>query len=271
MPESVSPSSPPAAASAAMPPAVDAALEGTRLAKRYQLGGETVHALRGVDLVVRRGEFVAVMGPSGSGKSTLLHLLGLLDAPDEGSVRIGGVATAGLDDDALTEMRRLRLGFLFQSFELVPNLTARENIMLPAEIAGRVREGRARLERLAADLGVTDRLEHRPDQLSGGQRQRVALARALVNDPVVVLADEPTGNLDSRTGREVLELLARGVRESGWTVVMVTHDANAAMLADRIVFLRDGVVSGEAVTADGDAREVIEHSLHHEDDTRSAT
>ncbi|CAN5680776.1 ABC transporter ATP-binding protein [soil metagenome] len=239
------------------PPAVDA----IGLHKRFALGGETVHALRGVDLRVAQGEFVAVMGPSGSGKSTLLHLLGLLDTPDEGSVHIGGVATGGLDDDALTEMRRLRLGFLFQSFELIPNLSARENILLPAEIAGRKEEGRARLEQLARDLGIGDRLDHRPDQLSGGQRQRVALARALVNDPVVVLADEPTGNLDSKTGREVLELLARGVREEGWTVVMVTHDPAAAVKADRIVFLGDGQMAGDFSTAVGDARDVIERFL----------
>ena len=237
------------------------ALQAVALHKRYHLGGETVHALRGVDLRVEPGEFVAVMGPSGSGKSTLLHLLGLLDTPDDGSVHVGGVATAGLDDDALTEMRRLRLGFLFQSFELIPNLTAGETVLLPAEIAGRSDAGRALLTRLAEDLGIADRLGHRPDQLSGGQRQRVALARALVNDPVVVLADEPTGNLDSKTGSEVLDLLARGVRDQGWTVVMVTHDPNAALKADRIVFLGDGVITSEATTAAGDARDVIERYL----------
>jgi putative ABC transport system ATP-binding protein len=238
------------------------ALLATALHKRYRLGGETVHALRGVDLRVEPGEFVAVMGPSGSGKSTLLHLLGLLDTPEEGSVHVGGVATAGLGDDDLTEMRRERLGFLFQSFELIPNLTARENVLLPAEIAGRSARGRDRLERLAADLGIADRLDHRPDQLSGGQRQRVALARALVNDPVVVLADEPTGNLDSRTGGEVLSLLGDGVRTHGWTVVIVTHDPNAAVVADRIVFLGDGVITGEASTASGDPHDVIATYLH---------
>jgi putative ABC transport system ATP-binding protein len=249
----------PAAAPTA--PSGPPAVEAIGLHKRFRLGDETVHALRGVDLRVERGEFVAVMGPSGSGKSTLLHLLGLLDVPDDGAVEIAGVPTAGLNDDALTEMRRTELGFLFQSFELVPNLTARENVLLPAEISGTVGGGRARLATLAEQLGIADRLDHRPDQLSGGQRQRVALARALVNDPVVVLADEPTGNLDTRTGREVLELLASGVRESGWTVVMVTHDPNAALAADRIVFLRDGTVSGEATTAGDDARAVIDAYL----------
>jgi putative ABC transport system ATP-binding protein len=237
------------------------ALDARGLHKRFTLGGEVVHALAGVDLRVGVGEFVAVMGPSGSGKSTLLHLLGLLDAPDEGTIAIGGVATGGLDDDRLTELRRLKLGFLFQSFELIPNLTARENILLPAEIAGLLDEGRERLAGLAGGLGIVDRLDHRPDQLSGGQRQRVALARALVNDPVVVLADEPTGNLDSRTGREVLDLLAAGVRRDAWTVVMVTHDPKAAAMADRIVFLRDGKVSGEARTDRGDAQTVIETYL----------
>jgi putative ABC transport system ATP-binding protein len=234
------------------------ALEARGLHKRFRLGDEVIHALRGVDLTVMPGEFVAVMGPSGSGKSTLLHLLGLLDTPDGGEVAIGGLRTNGLGDDALTEMRRRRLGFLFQSFELIPTLTARENVLLPAEIAGATAAGEARLGELAARLGITDRLGHRPDQLSGGQRQRVALARALINDPVVVLADEPTGNLDSRTGREVLELLASGVAEKAWTVVMVTHDPAAAMLAQRIVFLHDGVVSGHASTRTGEARRLID-------------
>jgi len=243
------------------PDGVPAALEAIGLHKRYRLGTETVHALRGVDLRVGKGEFVAVMGASGSGKSTMLHLLGLLETPDEGQVVIGGVDTGGLDDDALTEMRRRRLGFVFQNFELVPNLTARENVLLPADMSGDGTAGRERLARLAGVLGITDRLDHRPDQLSGGQRQRVALARALINDPVVVLADEPTGNLDSRTGREVLGLLSRGVRDLGWTVVMVTHDPRAALEAQRIVFLRDGSLVGSAQTRDDDVHGVIERWL----------
>jgi putative ABC transport system ATP-binding protein len=237
------------------------ALEARGLHKRFALGSETVHALRGVDLVVRSGEFVAVMGPSGSGKSTLLHLLGLLDQPDAGTISLAGTATGGLDDDALTDLRRTKLGFVFQTFELVPNLTARENVLLPAEIAGEGRAAATRLDRLARQLGIADRLDHRPDQLSGGQRQRVALARALINDPVLVLADEPTGNLDSRTGREVLDLLRRGVDEHGWTVVVVTHDVRAAMTADRIVFLRDGALSGEAASDGTDLLELVEHHL----------
>jgi len=237
------------------------ALEARGLHKRFALGSETVHALRGVDLVVHGGEFVAVMGPSGSGKSTLLHLLGLLDQPDEGTIALAGTATGGLDDDALTDLRRTKLGFVFQTFELVPNLTARENVLLPAEIAGEGRAAGPRLDRLARQLGIADRLDHRPDQLSGGQRQRVALARALINDPVLVLADEPTGNLDSRTGREVLDLLRRGVDEHGWTVVVVTHDVRAAMTADRIVFLRDGALSGEAASDGTDLHELVERHL----------
>ncbi len=237
------------------------ALVAVTLHKRYLLGSQTVHALRGVSLTVRRGEFVAVMGASGSGKSTLLHLLGLLEAPDEGRVEIGGRDTSGLDDDALTELRRRSLGFLFQTFELIPNLSARENALLPADMTGDGEAGRARLTHLAEVLGIADRLDHRPDQLSGGQRQRVALARALINDPIVVLADEPTGNLDSRTGREVLALLSGGVRDLGWTVVMVTHDASAAMEADRIVFLRDGEVAGTLDTHETDVQAVMERAL----------
>ncbi len=237
------------------------ALVATGLHKRYTLGSETVHALRGVDLAVGSGEFVAVMGASGSGKSTLLHLLGLLETPDEGRISIGGTDTFGLDDDALTEMRRRRLGFVFQSFELIPNLTAAENVLLPADMVGDGVAGRERLLRLADILGIDDRLGHRPDQLSGGQRQRVALARALINDPVMVLADEPTGNLDSRTGREVLRLLSHGVAELGWTVVMVTHDARAAMEAQRIVFLRDGLLVGSVDARDVDVQTVIERTL----------
>lgn len=251
----------PARAASHVPDEPPAALEAIGLHKRYRLGAETVHALRDVDLRVGEGEFVAVMGASGSGKSTLLHLLGLLETPDEGRVAIGGVDTGGLDDDALTEMRRRRLGFVFQNFELVPNLTARENVLLPADMSGDGAAARERLTRLASVLAIDDRLDHRPDQLSGGQRQRVALARALINDPVVVLADEPTGNLDSRTGREVLELLSRGVRDLGWTVIMVTHDPRAALEAQRIVFLRDGRLVGSALTGDADVHGVIERWL----------
>jgi putative ABC transport system ATP-binding protein len=238
-------------------PTATFAVEADRLSKRYRLGEIDIQALDDVTMRIEPGSFVAVMGPSGSGKSTLLHLLGLLDEPDEGTVRLAGTDTRGMDDDALTATRRDRIGFVFQTFELIPNLSARENVLLPAEVADRSAEGARRLSDLADLLGIADRLEHRPAQLSGGQRQRVAMARALVNDPVVVLADEPTGNLDSRSGREVLQLLRRGVDEQGWTVVMVSHDPNAAMVADRIVFLRDGRVAGEVSTNDADAQERI--------------
>ena len=219
------------------------AVAASDLVKSFQLGAGTVSALRGVSLDVAAGSFVSIMGASGSGKSTLLHLLGLLEIPDSGSVSIGGVDTTGLDDDTLTRIRREKIGFVFQGFELIPSLSARENILLPAEIAGRTSAAAGRLADLAGRLQIADRLGHRPGQLSGGQRQRVALARALINDPVLVLADEPTGNLDSRTGDEVLNLLRSGVDEQGWTVVMVTHDPHAASFGDRIVRLQDGQVT----------------------------
>ncbi len=216
------------------------AVTATNLVKTFQLGSETIRALDGVDLTVQTGEFVSVMGASGSGKSTLLHLLGLLEVPDAGEISIGGRSTSGLDDDELTRLRREQLGFVFQSFELIPSLNARDNIMLPAEIAGATAEAGERLAQLADTLHISDRLSHRPGELSGGQRQRVALARALINDPVLILADEPTGNLDSATGSEVLKLLRDGVDSQGWTVVMVTHDPAAAAYADRVVRLHDG-------------------------------
>ena len=237
------------------------AVHAIDLRKRYRLGELTIDALDGVSLDVKSGEFVAVMGPSGSGKSTLLYLLGLLDTPDSGSVAIEGRDTSGLDDDELTGLRRSRLGFLFQTFELIPNLSAAENILLPAEIAGHRDAAAARLGELARQRGIDQRLGHRPRQLSGGQRQRVGLARALINEPAVVLADEPTGNLDTKTGSEVLTLLRRGVDELGWTVIMVTHDPQAAQVADRIVFLRDGRLAGEALTAETDVRSSIEAFL----------
>jgi len=207
-------------------------LEAKNLVKVYELGSEKIYALNKVSLTVAKGEFVAVMGPSGSGKSTLMHLIGLLDRPDEGEILLDGKDTLNLSDDDLTALRRDELGFIFQTFELIPTLSARENIMLPAEVAGTQSQA----------LGIETRLEHKPSELSGGQRQRVAIARALINDPAVILADEPTGNLDSKTGEEVLTLLQEGVREQNWTVIMVTHDEHAATYADRVVRLKDGVI-----------------------------
>ena len=224
-------------------------LRAERVSRSYPMGGETVYALIDVTFTVRRGEFVAVMGPSGSGKSTLLHLLGLVDRADSGEVFVEEQSTAALTDDALTLLRRDRLGFVFQSFELIPTLSARENILLPADIAGRRRTAAGKLETLARQLGLSERLEHRPGELSGGQRQRVALARALINEPAVILADEPTGNLDTTTGDEVLGLLRVGVDTQNWTVVLVTHDRHAAAFADRVVTLQDGrIVSDELVS-----------------------
>ncbi len=215
-------------------------LKAINLVKTYQLGNETIYALNQVSLTVDKGEFIAVMGPSGSGKSTLMHLLGLLDLADEGEVVVAGHNTKALSDDELTALRRDQLGFIFQSFELIPTLSAQENILLPAEVAGRAAESQQRLTELAGQLGIHDRLKHRPQQLSGGQRQRVAIARALINNPAVILADEPTGNLDSKTGEEVLRLLRDGASNHGWTIVMVTHDPQAATYADRIIHLQDG-------------------------------
>jgi putative ABC transport system ATP-binding protein len=234
------------------------ALSAKNLTKTYELGGETIYALQDVNFEVKRGEYVAVMGPSGSGKSTLMHLLGLLDLPDKGEVLVEGKSTKDLDDDELTYLRRDKLGFVFQTFELIPTLTAKENILLPAEVAGQRNEAEKRCEKIAAQLGIRERLNHRPNQLSGGQRQRVAIARSLINDPVVILADEPTGNLDSQTSTEVLELLKRGVKENNWTVIMVTHDPKAAMYADRIVFLEDGKLSGESRTDATQIHKIIE-------------
>ncbi|WP_331771687.1 ABC transporter ATP-binding protein (plasmid) [Embleya sp. NBC_00888] len=214
------------------------------LVKEYGSGATRVAALAGVDVDLLRGGFTAIMGPSGSGKSTLMQCLAGLDTATEGSVAVGGTELAGLDDTALTQLRRDRLGFVFQAFNLLPTLTALENITLPVEIAGR-RVDRAHLDRIVAATGLTGRLAHRPAELSGGQQQRVAVARALVSKPEIVFADEPTGNLDSRAGTEVLDLLRRGVREWGQTVLMVTHDPNAAAYADRVVFLADGRIVDE--------------------------
>jgi len=216
-------------------------LEAVGLRKRYAMGEVSVEALRGVDFVVKRGEFVAIMGPSGSGKSTLLHLLGGLDDPTDGEVLLAGQPLAQLSDDRLTLIRRRQVGFVFQFFNLLPTLTAAENVALPLLIDGRrLEDYEERIADLLALVGLADRAGHRPDQLSGGEQQRVAIARAFVTDPEVVLADEPTGNLDSAAGEEILRLLRRMRDEKGQTIVMVTHNEHAAEYADRIVRLRDG-------------------------------
>jgi putative ABC transport system ATP-binding protein len=207
--------------------------------KVYGSGEAQVAALRGVSLELARGRFTAIMGPSGSGKSTLMHCLAGLDTVSRGEVFIGETRVTGLRDRALTQLRREKVGFIFQQFNLLPTLTAEENILLPLSIAGR-KPDPAWFNTVVDTVGLRDRLSHRPTQLSGGQQQRVACARALVARPDVVFADEPTGNLDSRSGAEVLGFLRNSVRQFGQTIVMVTHDPNAAAYADRVVFLADG-------------------------------
>jgi putative ABC transport system ATP-binding protein len=211
------------------------------LTRQYGSGDTAVHALRGVSVEVAGGQLTAVMGPSGSGKSTLMHILAGLDKPTSGDVRVAGTAIGELNDTQLTKLRREHIGFIFQFFNLLPMLTAKENIVLPLSIAG-VKPDRDWLEELTTAVGLTERLSHRPSELSGGQQQRVAIARALVSKPTVMFADEPTGNLDSRTSSEILALLRQSVSSYGQTTVMVTHDAHAAAIADRILFLADGLI-----------------------------
>ncbi|GAA2626516.1 ABC transporter ATP-binding protein [Streptomyces spororaveus] len=218
----------------------------TDLSKVYGSGDTRVVALEGVSVSFREAEFTAIMGPSGCGKSTLMHCAAGLDSASSGSVRIGTTELGPLGDRQLTELRRDRVGFIFQAFNLLPTLTALENITLPLSIAGR-RPDRQWLDRVVSMVGLGERLDHRPGQLSGGQQQRVAVARALVTRPAIVFGDEPTGNLDSRAGAEVLGFLRDSVRELGQTVVMVTHDPVAAGFADRVVFLSDGRLVDEMV------------------------
>ncbi|MCW7985610.1 ABC transporter ATP-binding protein [Streptomyces nigrescens] len=221
-----------------------AAVRATGLVKRYGSGDSRVVALAGVDVEFRRGEFTAIMGPSGSGKSTLMHCVAGLDQADEGTVWIGDTELTGLRDTALTHLRRDRVGFVFQAFNLLPTLTALENITLPFDLAGR-RHDQDTVRKVIAALNLQSRLHHRPSQLSGGQQQRVACARALVTRPEVVFADEPTGALDSSASAELLGFLRRSVDALGRTVVMVTHEPTAAAYADRVLFLKDGHLVGE--------------------------
>ena len=234
-----------------LPPAVSA----TKVTRRYGRHDSAVDALAGVSIDVPVGQFTAVMGPSGSGKSTLMHILAGLDQPTEGSVSIGGREITGLNDKQLTLLRRSEIGFVFQLFNLLPMLTAEENIVLPLSIAG-VKRDRAWVEELLETVGIADRRSHRPSELSGGQQQRVSIARALVTEPTVLFADEPTGNLDSSTSRDVLELLRDSVDGLGQTIVMVTHDPQAAAQADRILFLADGLIVKEIPAST--AAEVLE-------------
>jgi putative ABC transport system ATP-binding protein len=222
------------------------ALETADLTKVYGKGETAVHALDGVSLAVAAGEMVAIMGPSGSGKSTLLHLLGALETPTSGEISLAGQRYDGLDDAELTRLRRDRIGFVFQFFNLLPTLTAAENVLLPALIAGRRdSDTRERGQELLDRVGLAARADHLPSELSGGEQQRVSIARALVGSPELVLADEPTGNLDTRASAEVLELLGELNRAEGQTLVLVTHDPGAAATAQRVVFLRDGRIAGQ--------------------------
>jgi putative ABC transport system ATP-binding protein len=219
------------------------------LTRVYGEGETAVHALRGVTLDVERGKLTAIMGPSGSGKSTLMHILAALDRPTEGTVTVAGTTLGELSDTEITLLRREHIGFVFQFFNLLPMLTAEENVVLPLRLAGE-KPDKAFFEGLLEKVGLADRRTHRPSELSGGQQQRVAIARALVTRPTVVFADEPTGNLDSKTGGEILELLRASVEEYGQTLVMVTHEPRAAAQADRTLFLADGAIVKELHGAD---------------------
>jgi putative ABC transport system ATP-binding protein len=228
------------------------AAEVLDVVKEYVMDGETVHALRGIDFAVPDGDFVAIMGPSGSGKSTLLNLLGCLDRPTSGRIVLGGEELGQATDDRLSEIRASKIGFVFQSYNLIPQLTVLENIEVPLYYQGRLTaDHRRRCLELAEMVGLSDRLKHRPTQLSGGQQQRVALARSLVNDPYFILADEPTGNLDSVTAEEILDLLCNLNRE-GKTIIMVTHEADVGNRAKRITRLKDGMIVSDTRLADGD-------------------
>jgi putative ABC transport system ATP-binding protein len=231
------------------------AVRAVDVTRRYGEGSTAVDALRGVSLEVRHGELIAIMGPSGSGKSTLMHILAGLDKPTSGEVEIEGARIGTLGDADLTRLRREHVGFVFQFFNLLPMLSAEENVLLPLSLAGRKPEGTF-FEDLMRRIGLADRRKHRPAELSGGQQQRVAIARALVSRPTVVFADEPTGNLDSRTGAEILELIREAVQTYGQTTVMVTHDASAAAIADRILLLADGLIVNQLGKAS--AHEVLQ-------------
>lgn len=233
-------------------PETRTAVTATALVKEYGSGDAAVRALDGVDLSIEDGRFTAIMGPSGSGKSTLMHCLAGLDQPSAGDVNVAGIELAELSDNALTDFRRERVGFVFQAFNLLSMLTAKQNMLLPLDLAGREPDW-AWFDEVVEVLGLSDRLGHRPAQLSGGQQQRVAVARALLSRPAVIFADEPTGNLDRRSSAEVLAFLRRSVRELGQTVVMVTHDPVAAAHSDRVVLIADGRVAGTIEAPDQDS------------------
>ena len=228
----------------------DAVIVTRNLQREYEMGSERVRALRGVDMTIRKNEFVAIMGPSGSGKSTLMNLIGCLDTPTAGQYWLAGTEVSRMTDDELARVRNQQIGFVFQTFNLLPRASALHNVELPLIYAGlRTRERRERAERALASCGLADRMDHRPSELSGGQRQRVAIARALVTEPSIILADEPTGNLDSTTSEEIMKVLEELHRTRGQTIVMVTHEADIARHAARIVTLHDGRVSSDQLKA----------------------
>ncbi|KQW48674.1 hypothetical protein ASC77_08020 [Nocardioides sp. Root1257] len=243
-------------------PAAAPAARAYDLRKTYGAGDSAVHALAGVTLDLEAGRFTAIMGPSGSGKSTLMHCMAALDTPSSGTVEVGGTDLGRLKDKDLTALRREQIGFVFQAFNLIPTLSAAENILLPLNLAGR-KPDQQWLDTVIDAVGLRDRLGHRPTELSGGQQQRVACARALASKPSIVFADEPTGNLDSTSGAEVLSFLRRSVDDFGQTVVMVTHDAVAASYCDRVVFLADGLVVDEI--HDPQREQILEHMTRLQD------
>ncbi|APY07562.1 macrolide ABC transporter ATP-binding protein [Winogradskyella sp. J14-2] len=223
----------------------DNVIEIRSIIRDFKLGQETVHVLKGIDLDIKRGEYVAIMGPSGSGKSTLMNLLGCLDTPTAGSYNLNGKDVSQMTDDELADIRNTEIGFVFQTFNLLPRTTALDNVALPMVYAGKSKKERVdRASQVLADVGLADRMDHKPNQLSGGQRQRVAVGRALVNKPSIILADEPTGNLDSKTGTEIMALFDQ-IHASGNTVIMVTHEEDIAAHAKRVIRLRDGIIESD--------------------------